>query len=586
MPESSPDNRFSSSDFQGETTSWQPPLGLQQPLVIANPLGQNFLSPQFLSPLGAQPLGGGNPLGASDQALPDYNLSENFFQDSPSLAESRLSLNPPEAPVTAAATPTAGMDSTQVNIQRYPAEIPTVNGHENNPIPAAPDSLSEAERRLLGHDQAQVTTQELQLAAPHDQLGGSDTAPLNPTVVQPQLATEPLLQREIAIPEAPEVVKPIRESSVSQPEPRVQIPEVTEESSAIANANPSVMRSTDLSNVPPPQTSPVAPLPSLPAEDLSGIEPIVSFQAELSPVTPIVPAHDTRVNIQDVPSVPVQRREDEASPPSFVESLPLASQALPDTSQPPQSLVQTQATADSPPPLNPPTAEPPSAIASVLVSDSVNVQPSVQPNSDSEAVALAETSDLPQSTQGASATAGESLQESGITSSEPTVVQAFSETESSALSQPAAAPIESPVLTEPEPHQSSTIGEPVADSSTPFAKPELETNTPSSSPTLEQQQQTTETPGLDTDAAPSHSQIVQPRLERESSAPADITSSTTPEASSIQRQPLPQTQEMAPSAIAPTPEEAIAAADITSSTTPEASSIQRQPLPQTQEMAP
>jgi hypothetical protein len=210
----------------------------------------------------------------------------------------------------------------------------------------------------------------------------------------------------------------------------------------------------------------------------------------------------------------------------------------------------------------------------------------VQPNSDSEAVAIAETSDLPQSTQGASATAGESLQESGITSSEPTVVQAFSETESSDLSQTAAAPIESPVLTEPEPHQSSTIGEPVADSSTPFAKPELETITPSSSPTLEQQQQTTETPGLDTDAAPSHSQIVQPRLEREPSAPADITSSTTPEASSIQRQALPQTEETLPSAIAPTSEEAIAHPDITSPTAPQESGIQRQALPQTEETVP
>jgi hypothetical protein len=253
MPESSQNNRFSSNDSQGETTSWQPPLGFQHPLVTANPLGQSFLSPKFLSPLGAQPLGGGNPLGSSAQGLPDYNLSENFFQDSPSLAESQLSLNPPEAPVTAAATPTAGMDSTQVNIQRYPAEIPTAHEPEQNPIPAASDSLSEAERRLLGHDQAQVTTQELQVAAPHEQLGSLDTTSLNPTVVQPQLATKPLLQREAAIPEALEAVEPLRESSVSQPEPRVQIPEVAEEASAIANANPSVMRSADLSNVQSPE---------------------------------------------------------------------------------------------------------------------------------------------------------------------------------------------------------------------------------------------------------------------------------------------------------------------------------------------
>ncbi|AFZ21574.1 hypothetical protein [Allocoleopsis franciscana] len=648
MPESSPDNRFSFSDSQGETTSWQPPLGLQQPLVTANPLGQSFLSPQFLSPLAAQPLGGGNPLGTSAQALPDYNLSETFFQDSPSLAESRLSLNPPETPVTAAATPTAGMDSTPVNIQRYPGETSTDNGHENNPIPAAPDSLSEAEHRLLGHD-TQATTEEEQVASqPHEQLRASDTQPLNPTIVQPELATEPLLQREIAIPEAPEAVEPSRESLVSESESSVQIPEVAEEPSAIANPNPSVMRSADLSNVPPPQTSPVAPLPSLPADHLSGLEPIVSPQAELSPVHPIESAQDTEQNTQDVPNIPVQRQEDEASPPSLVESLPLASQALPDTSQSPQSFVQKEATADSPPPLNQPSAESPSAIMPVLGSDAVNVQPSVPPNSDSESVAIAqtETSDFPPSTAGES----ESLQESGITPSEPTVVQAFSETESSALSQTTAAPLESPALTQPQHHQSSTIGEPPADSSTPLAKPELETITPSSPPTLEEPQQRTETSRVDTDTAPSHSEIVQPSLEREPSAQSEAafapvsdataqpeplvspvtqvsespieaipvaeseptiaqlfsepessesseglssqgnqpsTSSvpTSSEESSIQRQPLLEIQETAADAIAPTQQEANTPADITSPTSSEESSIQRQPLLEIQETA-
>jgi hypothetical protein len=589
------------------------------------------------------------------------------------LAESQLSLNPPEAPVTAAATPTAGMDSTQVNIQRYPAEIPTAHEPEQNPIPAASDSLSEAERRLLGHDQAQVTTQELQVAAPHEQLGSLDTTSLNPTVVQPQLATKPLLQREAAIPEALEAVEPLRESSVSQPEPRVQIPEVAEEASAIANANPSVMRSADLSNVqspepllpreisipeapealessrelsvsepesrvqipevaeeppaiantnpsvmrsadlsnvPPPQTSPVAPLPSLPADHLSGIEPIVSSQAELSPVHAIEPA-DTEQNTQDVPSVPVQRQEDETSPPPLVESLPLPSQALPDASQPPPSFVQTQATADSPPPLNPPSAESPPAIAPVLASDNVNVQPSVQPDSDRESVAITETSDLPQSTEGASPTAGESLQESGITPTEPSVVEAFAETDSSALSQTSAAPLESPVLTEPERHQSSIIGEPVADSSTPLATPELETITPSSTPTLEEALQPTETPRVDTDTAPSPSEILQPRLETEPSAPSEAVLAPASEAA-IHPEPLvspassvTEVSESPGEATSVAESEAILAQPLsepessessegvssqdnkppTSSipTTPEELPIQRQPLPQIQE---
>jgi hypothetical protein len=68
MPEPYQEPRFSSNAADGETTPRQPPLGLKDPLLPPNVLGQNFLSPKFLSPLGAQPLGAGNSLAVPTQA--------------------------------------------------------------------------------------------------------------------------------------------------------------------------------------------------------------------------------------------------------------------------------------------------------------------------------------------------------------------------------------------------------------------------------------------------------------------------------------------------------------------------------------
>src|SRR5919199_1025319 len=560
MPESSQNNRFSSNDSLGETTSWQPPLGFQHPLVTANPLGQSFLSPKFLSPLGAQPLGGGNPLGASAQGLPDYNLSENFFQDSPSLAESQLSLNPPEAPVMAAAIPTVGMDSTPVNLQRYPGEIPTAHEPEQNPIPAAPDSLREVNNLPVGHD-AQATTEKLQVAAePHEQLGASDTAPLNPTVVQPKLATKPLLQREIAIPELPEAVEPIREPSVSESESSVQIPEVTEEPSAIANANPSVMRSADLSNVPPPQTSPVAPLPSLPADHLSDIEPIVSSQAELSPVHAIEPA-DTDQNTQDVPSVPVQRQEDIASPPPLVESLPLPEPAAIDA--PANAVLDTPDTQLM-------SETTPTVMQAEGLTQTNIPQPVVQPFPEQEAINTAQNTVIETpATQLLSQTA-------------PTVMKA--EEVRQEVQQGAFLVEDTGEEVQPE-ESSSATPLPTSDAaSTPSA---ISMNLLQRSTTTDESSEGEAAP--ESLSAPVESTAQLPELVIEKTTvtrTADITSPTTPEESSIQRQPLPEIEETAPDAIASTQQEAIADSDITSPTTPQESSIQRQPLPEIEETAP
>jgi hypothetical protein len=67
------------------------PLGIKNPLLPPNPLGQNFLSPKFLSPLGAKPLASMRPLAFSHQEMPGYSLSETSFLDTSVLEDFPLS---------------------------------------------------------------------------------------------------------------------------------------------------------------------------------------------------------------------------------------------------------------------------------------------------------------------------------------------------------------------------------------------------------------------------------------------------------------------------------------------------------------
>ena len=562
------------------------PLGLKNPLRVAEPLGQSFLSPKFLSPLGAEALGGGDSLEGSAQTIPDYNPSDKLFQDSPFSAESRLSLSNPEPAVVAAATPTLGGDGDRVGIQRYPTETPVDNGQENHfsavsdgfsvqryptEPPTAADSISDAGHSSERHDGVQPAVENPELAAEQsEQPRASDTTPFDPNVVQPRLAAEPLIQREIAIPEALEAAEPT-DSSVSEPEPTLQTSESTQEPNAIANTNTSAMPLAEVTNIQPKPAPAPTSLPSLPTENLSGIESVTTSQLESSQVNQIEATQDTAQSTKNVDSFPVHPQEQEASSPPPVKSLHLTSQVSSQAPQTPQSLVQAKA-ADEPSPPNQPPSDPPKAtdgsqtafdIAPMSATNSISVQRSVPENSDREVVArrslespdsLSKAGSSPavpspaqsdvisvSEAQSASALAERSsgsshdhppqaateelavgsLPEPNLTPSNQTVVQAFSETDSSALSQTpspeASAPIETSLLRQPEADLSSSLGESVAQSSTQSAQPELEAATPSFYPSQQELLQATETFKSNTDAAPTEAHPVQPRLEQEPS---------------------------------------------------------------------
>ncbi|MGA7954719.1 MAG: hypothetical protein WCA07_14495 [Gloeobacterales cyanobacterium] len=85
------------ADFNPTTT--EPPLGLTNPLLPPEPLGQEPLYPQFLMPVAAESLMAVNPFMFFPEGIPGYQLPENPFQESPFFTEARASLRTGQAEV-------------------------------------------------------------------------------------------------------------------------------------------------------------------------------------------------------------------------------------------------------------------------------------------------------------------------------------------------------------------------------------------------------------------------------------------------------------------------------------------------------
>jgi hypothetical protein len=70
------------------------PLGLANPLLPPEPLGQEPLYPQFLMPVAAVPLMAANPAVFFPEGLPGYQPPDNTFQESPFFIQAREALRP------------------------------------------------------------------------------------------------------------------------------------------------------------------------------------------------------------------------------------------------------------------------------------------------------------------------------------------------------------------------------------------------------------------------------------------------------------------------------------------------------------
>jgi hypothetical protein len=174
------------------------PLGIKNPLLPPNPLGQSFLSPKFLSPLGAKPLASMRPLAFSHQEMPGYGLSETSFFDTSVLENFPLSLS---------------RENESVQSYEGSLESGTVEATISNSTLVQPFSGREVSQ------ERRTTVQELRDSTPTpvetesvttESEAGSTIYPV-PTVTQPTVKLQPSDKIEdvfLATPQAVETAPP------------------------------------------------------------------------------------------------------------------------------------------------------------------------------------------------------------------------------------------------------------------------------------------------------------------------------------------------------------------------------------------
>ncbi|MEW5861521.1 MAG: hypothetical protein AB1861_29760 [Cyanobacteriota bacterium] len=94
--------------LDGETIP-QEPLGIKNPLLPPNPLGQNLLNPKFLHPLGARSINVFNPSAFFSEEMADEFPPDNPFKNSPFFAESQGSQLSEAVDVNPAPSPDAAL---------------------------------------------------------------------------------------------------------------------------------------------------------------------------------------------------------------------------------------------------------------------------------------------------------------------------------------------------------------------------------------------------------------------------------------------------------------------------------------------
>jgi hypothetical protein len=249
------------ADFDPTTTETEdeyPPLGLANPLLPPEPLGQEPLYPQFLMPVAAAPIMAINPSIFFPEGIPGYQVPDNTFQESPFFAQARGSLRTGQA---------LGLPEVLPGSRRVPRPIlsdllgdlePQTNFEAPAESPeAVTDEIEIAEVPILEEGFEVTEEQEIQSVPPEE-------------VGEVELPTSSEVETEELIKLPPELSPSSPESS-SNP---LSVPAVSEEN-YVANTSPS---------------EPIASeLPAQEAE-LVELEPTVAFSTISEEIEfPVVP---------------------------------------------------------------------------------------------------------------------------------------------------------------------------------------------------------------------------------------------------------------------------------------------------------
>lgn len=100
-----------------ETT--EEPLGIKNPLLGPNPLGQNLISPKFLYPLGASPIAVLDTSNFVSREVAEYERPDNSFKESPFFEEARAYEPSETVGIQRAIAPTTSTSSSQNVVQTF-----------------------------------------------------------------------------------------------------------------------------------------------------------------------------------------------------------------------------------------------------------------------------------------------------------------------------------------------------------------------------------------------------------------------------------------------------------------------------------
>jgi hypothetical protein len=266
------------ADFDPTTTETEdeeyPPLGLTNPLLPPEPLGQEPLYPQFLMPVAAAPIMAVNPSMFFPEGIPGYQVPDNPFQESPFFAAARASLRTGQALV---------LPEVLQEFRRVPR-------------PILSDLLGDLEPQTDFEAPAaspEPTTNEIEVA---------DVPTLEDFEVVEEQEIQPVPPEEVALPPIPEIEAQELVETLPTTELSSSYPEVSSNPLSI----PAVSEANYVADTSPAE--PIAAESALQETELVEPEPTVAFSSvseELgSPVVPQTQESPAETEPPVVPELP------------------------------------------------------------------------------------------------------------------------------------------------------------------------------------------------------------------------------------------------------------------------------------------
>jgi hypothetical protein len=301
------------------------PLGLANPLLPPEPLGQEPLYPQFLMPVAAVPLMAANPALFFPEGLPGYQPPDNIFQESPFFIQAREALRPMPIEVLPEVSPRASRPIlSELLNELVPSEeseelleSPEIEAELASPLIEelqAPNVEDIPALEELAEVKSTVTSEAIEAEEPLAVLPGIDTSSLSPEVPSnPISSPEETLTADL-LPSQSIITIPVAEEAELSPEGALSaIPEEPEISVDLSQAiETSEVSEPEIVAEPPALSTEVTPVAEeiepLPAGDLSAVPLEPEFPIELPEAVETAEVIEPEITAE-LPALPIEAEE-------------------------------------------------------------------------------------------------------------------------------------------------------------------------------------------------------------------------------------------------------------------------------------